>query len=52
MRTALIASGLVLAAAFALTSGVQVDEDATGPRIAPGPFGNTTRRSRFPSSVD
>ncbi len=39
MRTALIASGLVLVAAFALASGVQMDEDTTGPQIAPGPFG-------------
>ena len=29
----------MLVAAFALASGVQMDEDATGPHIAPGPFG-------------
>ena len=39
MRTALIASAFVLVAAFALASGVQMDEDTTGPQIAPGPFG-------------
>ena len=39
MKTALIASGLVLVTALAFASGVQMDEDATGPQMSPGPFG-------------
>ena len=31
MKTALIASGLVLVTSLAFASGVQMDEDATGP---------------------
>ena len=39
MKTALIASALVLVTALAFASGVQMDEDATGPQMSPGSFG-------------
>ena len=39
MKRALIVPALLLVAALALSSGVQMDDDTTGPQITPGPFG-------------
>ena len=39
MKRALIVPALLLVAALAFSSGVQMEDDTTGPQMSPGPFG-------------